>query len=119
MVLFKRLLKLTDDEFQELKNVAGSNIKNKRFCEHKPLEKAIILLSLVNLGKGHTYILKDFTAGLHEKDRRILDEIIEKPVEKNRLIIDINTKGFLWLLSASIVTIKKKDSKYILTKQIV
>jgi len=95
--MFKRMLKLTDDEFQELKNLAGTNLKKKRFCEHEPLEKAIILISLVNFGKGNTYILKDFTVGLKLKDCSVLFDIIEKPVEKNRLVIDINKFENLWM----------------------
>jgi len=118
LVLFKRLLKLTNDEFQELKNLAGRNLKKKRFCEHDLLEKAIILISLVNIGKGHTYILKDFTVGLSLKESSVLLDIIEKSVEKNRLVIDINTKNSLWMDMeiAKMFSIKKKDEKYILLK---
>jgi ABC-type transport system involved in multi-copper enzyme maturation permease subunit len=109
---FKRTLKLTDEEFNELKQSAGPDLLKKPFAELDTKQKINILLAIIKLDKWPIIVLHDLTFGLKVKEATKISEKIMAMELDNTLIIDIVTKGDTWFTPKITYRIKKKDGKY-------
>jgi hypothetical protein len=109
---FKRTLKLTDEEFNELKQSAGPDLLKKPCAELDTKQKINILLAIIKLNKWPIIVLHDLTFGLKVKEATEISEKIMAMELDNTLIIDIVTKGDTWFTPKITYRIKKKDGKY-------
>jgi hypothetical protein len=108
----KRTLKLTAEEFNELKQSAGPELLKKPFADLDTKQKINILLAIINLDKWPIILLHDLTFGLKLKEAAKISEKIMAMELDNTLIIDIVTKGDVWFTPDITYRIKKKNGKY-------
>ncbi len=110
--LFKRLLKLTKEEFSELKTSVGKDNLKKRFADLKKTEKANILLSIAELSKFKMYIFNDFAFDLPKSFRVDLPERVDKLKHEDTIVLDIVTIGDLWVDNDKYIMVNVKNNMY-------
>lgn len=112
LALLKKLLRLTGEEYRELKSKAGSHHLKKLFSVLELGDKANIMLSAAELGKWQTLILDDFSLGLPSDIRSELAERIQKLKKQGVMILDIVSDGCQWLETDISLVTRYKDGRY-------
>ncbi len=112
LLLFKRLLNLTNEEIEKIINACGRKIIEKHFPDIEKVDKAGFLLALVEARTPGIIIFNDFTGGIPGKSRNELAELVEKLKDKGTLIIDIVSGESYWLEPDTRVTAAFDDGIY-------
>ena len=105
-------MKLTAEEFNELKQSADPGLLKKRFADLDTIQKINLLLAIINLDKWPIIVLHDFAFGLKVEEADKISEKIMAMELDNTLIIDIVIKGNPWFTPDITYRIKKKNGKY-------
>jgi len=109
---FKKLLKITKEEFSELKTNVGKENLKKRFADLKITDKANILLFIVEMNKCKTYVFYNFAYDLPKNFRIDLPERMAKLIQEDTMVIDLVSKGDLWIDSDKYFNINMKNKTY-------
>lgn len=112
LTLCKHLLKLTKTEFQSLKDPLIGTSWNKPLGKLRTMEKAGILLSMIELNKSGIFLVKDFAAALRKEESFDLSIRISKFNLENALLVHLVTDGNVWLNSGETLRLGLKGSKY-------
>jgi hypothetical protein len=112
LMLFKRLLKLTDRAVEEAVKSINKKVMNSRFGKLENFNKAVVLLILAQLTKANVYIFIDFAAGIPGSLRNKLSVYVDKLEKKGCIIIDIVTMDCYLLETNEFITVAYRDGKY-------
>jgi hypothetical protein len=112
MRLYKRLLKISKKEFNELKTNVGKEILKKRFADLKITDKANILLLIAELNKCKIYVFYNFAVDLPKNFRIDLPERVDQLIHEDTMVIDLVSKGDIWTSSEKYININMKNKKY-------
>ena len=112
LILFKHMMRLTKGEFHELKRSLRTISWNKNFGKLQTVEKANILLSMIEQKKCEIYLLKDFASALRMEESFDMSNRLSNFNMENSLLINFVTDGNVWLNSGETLRLGIKGSKY-------
>ncbi|MCX6579805.1 MAG: ABC transporter permease subunit [Candidatus Aminicenantes bacterium] len=118
IAFFKRLFKLSAEEFLSLKDAAGKANLNKYFVKLSKVQKTKLLLTLVSFGKNQVYILDDFGNGSTINDRAEMNKLSTLLRDKSIIVLDLCTSGIPWLSTNAVLSVSAANNEFISIIQI-
>ncbi|MDQ1352192.1 MAG: type transport system ATP-binding protein [Acidobacteriota bacterium] len=115
ITFFKRLFKLSAEEFLSLKDAVGKANLNKYFIKLSKVQKTRLLLTLVSFGKNQVYILDDFGNGSTTKDRAEMNNLSALLRDKDIIVLDFCSSGISWQGANAVLTVSAADNELIAT----
>jgi hypothetical protein len=112
LYFLKKVMKLPDEKFQEIKNSLDSKILDQRFANIEKIEKAKLLLRMALMTNKQVYIFDNFVSGIPDTLRWELAKILEENTGKNTTVIDLVSNGDSWLNHDNMITVIYKNNKY-------
>jgi hypothetical protein len=112
LILFKRMMGLTKKEFQALKSSVNPASWSEPFGKLQTVEKANILLSMIELSKCGIYLLRNFASALRMEESFDLSNRLLKFNMENTLLVNLVTDGNVWLNSGETLRLGVKGARY-------
>ena len=110
LVLFKRLLKVSNEKFNEIIAGLDKSIPDKRFETLEPADRLEVLLKVVQMKKSPVYIFEDITIGVNGDNVEEIRAFFQDLKESGALIVDLFTIGSPWATVDSYSTMRYKNN---------
>jgi hypothetical protein len=112
LVLFKRLLKVSNKKFNEIIAHPDQSILNKRFETLEPADRLKVILKVAQMKKSPVYIFEDVTLGVNGDNLEEIRAFFQDLKENGALIVDLFTIGSPWTTVDCYSTIQYKNNMF-------
>ena len=110
--LFKRLLKISKEDFQKIVSGVDLSLLKKYFNKLENHEKALLLLKVAQMKEKSTIVIDNITLGIPDDFQKEIREAVRELKNNGSLIINIFSDQNLWMEPDSFSAINFYGSKY-------
>jgi len=108
----KRLLKASNEEFENITAGLDKAIFNKTFEKLEPIDKARVLLTAAQMKKSPVYIIDTIITGIPEEDQKIVSDIVQGVKTDDTVIINFSNETGFWTTPDVYKSIRFDGTKY-------
>ena len=108
----KRLLKPSNEEFENITAGLDKAIFNKTFEKLEPIDKARVLLTAAQMKKSPVYIIDTIITGIPEEDQKIVSDIVQGLKTDDTVIINFSNETGFWTEPDVYKSIRFDGTKY-------
>jgi hypothetical protein len=112
LYFLKRIMKLPEKKFQEVKNSLDNKILDQRFADMEKIEKAKLMLRMALPANKKVFVFDNFAAGIPGNLRSELAQILEENIGAGTVVIDLVSNDDRWLNHDNLITVIYKNNRY-------